>query len=272
MSEGVPRDWRLWVLLGAAIVSIVGVYLAEAIHKPYAEWPAQWPQYFEFADRRPFMRIPNFGDIFSNAPFLLTGAWGFFFVWRCQVRPDGHLTRVWEKWGALVMFAFVFLTGVGSAYFHWNPNNATLFWDRLPMAVVFMVFFALVIGERLSMQLGGRLLPFLLAIGVGSAVYWHWSELQGRGDLRPYGIMQFYPMVAIPFLLLAYPRRYSHSWIYAAILSCYIVAKVLENQDAEVLSLLGGAVSGHSLKHLAAGAATWFMVDLFRKRRALPQN
>ena len=268
--DELPRDWRLWVLIGASVLSVAGIYLAEAIHKPYAEWPAQWPSYFDFADRRPFLRVPNFGDVFSNAPFLLTGAWGFFFAWRCEVRPDGHLTRRWEKFASLVMFAFVFLTGIGSGYFHWNPNNATLFWDRLPMTAVFMAFFALVLGDRLSMRLAGRALPFLLLIGIGSAIYWHWSELNGHGDLRPYGIMQFYPLLAIPFILVVYPPRYSHSWIYAAILGCYVMAKILEEKDAEVLDLLQGTISGHSLKHLAAGAASWFMLQLIRKRRPIP--
>jgi hypothetical protein len=268
-DDRIPNDWRLWALCVAAVVTVLGVYFASAIKQPYPEWPAQWPEYFLFADRRAYFNVANFGDVMSNIPFLFTGAWGCYFMWHCQTRRDGHVLQIWEKWTAFLMFFFVFFTGVGSAYFHFHPSTATLFWDRLPMAFVFMLFFALVIGERLSMQLGKRLLPVLLLIGVGSVVYWRWSELQGTGDLRLYGIVQFYPMLAIPFLLIAYPPRYTHSRSYIGIFSCYFLAKILENQDPWVFSLLGETVSGHSLKHLAAAGATWFMVELFRKRRAL---
>jgi hypothetical protein len=36
-------------------------------------------------------------------------------------------------------FFGIMLTGFGSSYYHWSPNDDTLFWDRLPMVLVFMV-------------------------------------------------------------------------------------------------------------------------------------
>ncbi|MCB1096459.1 MAG: alkaline phytoceramidase [Verrucomicrobiae bacterium] len=268
-DDRVPNDWRLWVLCATGILTVVGVFVVNAIKQPYPEWPAQWPEYFLFADRRAFLKVANFGDVMSNVPFLFTGAWGCFFIWRCQARRDGHIIAVWEKSAAFAMFFFIICTGIGSAYFHLQPNPDRLFWDRLPMAIVFMLFFAIVIGDRLSLDLGRRLLPVLVIIGVGSVVYWRWSEARGVGDLRPFGIVQFFPMLAIPFLVVAYSPRYTHSRSYVGIFGFYLLAKILENRDPWVFSVLGETISGHSLKHLAAGCATWFMVDLFRKRRAL---
>jgi hypothetical protein len=268
-DDRIPNDWRLWTLCGAGILTIVGVFLASAIKQPYPEWPAQWPEYFLFADRRAFFKVANFGNVMSNVPLLFTGAWGCYFMWHCQARRDGHVIAEWEKRAAFAMFFFIICTGIGSAFFHFQPSAARLFWDRLPMVFVFMLFLAMVIGDRLSMDLGRCLLPVLLVIGLGSVVYWRWSEANGAGDLRPYGIVQFYPMLAIPFLLFAYPPRYTHDRSYIGIFGFYLLAKILEFQDPWVFSLLGETVSGHSLKHLAVGCATWFMVDLLRKRRAL---
>jgi hypothetical protein len=45
----------------------------------------------------------------------------------------------------------------------------------------------------------------------------------------------------------------------------YVIAKLLERWDQAIYERLG-FVSGHSLKHLAAGVATWYLVRLFRQK------
>jgi hypothetical protein len=57
----------------------------------------------------------------------------------------------------------IFLTGFGSSYYHWSPNDGTLFWDRLPMALV-----ASTVEERVNTKAGAVLLWPLFAIGVFS--------------------------------------------------------------------------------------------------------
>jgi len=37
---------------------------------------------------------------------------------------------VWSK------FVGVFLTGIGASYYHLQPDNRTLVWDRLPMILI----------------------------------------------------------------------------------------------------------------------------------------
>ena len=46
----------------------------------------------------------------------------------------------------LIFFVGVALVSAGSAYYHWSPSNPTLVWDRLPMTLGFMAFFAVIIG------------------------------------------------------------------------------------------------------------------------------
>jgi hypothetical protein len=43
-----------------------------------------------------------------------------------------------------------------------------------------------------------------LFTGLASVAYWAWSEAQGVGDLRPYALVQFLPMLLIPVLLLTH--------------------------------------------------------------------
>ena len=148
----------------------------------------------------------------------------------------------------LVFFAAVFFTGFGSAYYHVDPTDTTLVWDRLPMAVGFMSILAAIFAERVDSRLGRTLFPWLIAAGVGSVLYWHWFD-----DLRLYALVQFGSLLALVLLLL-YSRRPGSGWLWLA-LGFYALAKLFEAADAQVFALTDGIVSGHALKHLAAAAA-----------------
>jgi len=165
----------------------------------------------------------------------------------------------WERAALLVLFGGVTLTGVGSAWYHVTPTTATLVWDRLPMTLTFMPLLALVLGERVSERAGPWLLPLCLAAGVGSVVHWRLGEAAGAGDLRPYALAQFFPMLAIPLALALFPRRWIRGVDLLVALGWYALAKVFEAFDAPIYAL-GGVVSGHTLKHLAAAAgAAWLL-------------
>jgi hypothetical protein len=160
------------------------------------------------------------------------------------------------------------LTCFGSAYYHWSPDNSTLFWDRLPMAVCFIGIFAGVIGDRFSAKASRLWLWPMLALGVFSVFYWRFSELNGVGDLRPYVVVQFYTLAAICLLIILFPSRYTRSgWLIAGG-AAYIAAKILEALDHEIFSVVG--ISGHTLKHLAA-AATGFCIVAMLKRRKITE-
>ena len=90
--------------------------------------------YHHFADQRTLLEIPNFWNVVSNAPFAIVGLLGL-------IALGGAASRI--------LFAGVFLTAFGSAYYHLAPDDARLVWDRLPMTIVFMTLFALVINERI---------------------------------------------------------------------------------------------------------------------------
>lgn len=238
-----------------AAVLIAGVFL---LGDPVPQDPA----YHAFSDVRNLFGIPNFWNVISNLPFLVIGAAGLWFL-----RHDAE--RVCMQGNALayrVFFAGILLTAFGSAYYHLAPSNQTLLWDRLPMTIGFAGLLTVIIAEFISSNAARRLLLPLLGIGLGSVFYWAWSETQGAGDLRPYAIVQFLPMLLIPAVLLTHKPAIGDSRYFWWMLVFYVIAKVFEFMDPSILAL-GNLISGHSLKHLAAAMTpAVFLYALTRRR------
>jgi len=68
------------------------------------------------------------------------------------------IDTVWSK------FVGVFLTGIGSSYYHLYPDNRTLVWDRLPMTIAFMALFGAIVGEYISRRAARELFAPLLGL------------------------------------------------------------------------------------------------------------
>jgi hypothetical protein len=221
---------------------------------------AQDPSYHLFADRRRLLGVSNLLNVISNLPFLEVGALGLLFV----VRRRGAFTQRWERAAFATMFAGIGLTALGSGYYHLAPDNSTLFWDRTPMAIVFMSLFAIVIGDRIGPEAGRQLFLPLVAAGITSVLYWKWT-----GDLRPYGLVQYLSMPAMALMLLLLPRTHTGATWLAGAVGWYGLAKIFEALDARVYAL-GHLASGHTLKHLAAGVATWWLLEMMRTRQLAP--
>lgn len=251
-------------LLFAVTVAVVAIGLSlPRIPQPQS--------YHVFADQRRFLGIPNFGNVASNLPFAAIGLWGLVFLRTAsRERDPKHFRDGREAWPYGIVFTGLLLTAFGSGYYHLQPSNPTLLWDRLPMVLVFMSVVAAVIGERLSLRAGLWLLPVLLFIGISSVYQWHVSELQGAGDLRFYGAVQAYSVL---FLLVAVLLRpsYTRGRDLAIVAGFYILAKVLEALDKPIFEL-GHIVSGHTLKHLAAAAAGYWLLRMLQLRRPLPDR
>lgn len=254
--------WRimvLFVLLGGLIL--------------IALWVGRIPQpldYHNFADDRTMVGIPNALNVLSNLPFVIFGAMGLFYMFRMSDEDSrrAFLDR-WNRLSYWIMFAFVLLTGIGSSYYHANPINSTLYWDRLPLTVVFMAFMAIVIGERIGAKHGARLLGPLIFLGMASVTYWIWSEARELGDMRFYALVQFGGVLMITVLLPLFPSRYTRGMDFYIVLGWYMLAKALEHSDVTIYDFLGKQVSGHTLKHLTAAMATLWLIRMLKDRRLL---
>jgi hypothetical protein len=216
---------------------------------------AQDPRYHRFADTRGLLGVPNALDVLSNAGFAIVGLWGLLAV-RSATFVDRRERLPW-----LVLFAGVALTSAGSAWYHLHPTNASLVWDRLPMTLGFMGLFAALVGERVSVGWGVALLGPLVLLGAASVGYWTLTEARGAGDLRPYLLVQLYPLAAVPLLLSLFPARYTRGAELLVALAWYLAAKVVESHDAAIFDALR-FVSGHTLKHLFATAGAAWLVRM----------
>lgn len=224
---------------------------------------AQPLDYHHFADTRPVLGIPNGWNVLSNLPFLLVGLAGMAKL--LQGRTE---TTFRERPSYFIFFLGVALTCFGSGYYHWHPDNETLVWDRLPMAIGFMSLACAVVSERIHERLGQRLLAPLIVIGLASVAWWRWTEHQGHGDLRWYLLVQFLPLILVPAIMALYPPRYDRNLYLLYAVGFYLLAKLLELGDMEVFSATGGLMSGHSLKHLAAAVAVaWILAMVTRRKR-----
>ena len=248
--------FRTRVVLLVAVV--VGLTIATAL---VARIP-QDPAYHRFADQRTIFGIPHFFDVISNLPFLFIGAWGLFVA----LQSSRNMFAVSsERWPYVVLFVGVLLTAFGSSYYHWNPNNHTLVWDRLPMTVGFMGLLSAAIVERIHHRTGMRLLSTLVLLGIASVVYWYRTELAGSGDLRPYVLAQFGSLLLLILTLILFAPKYTGGKYIAYAIGFYALAKVLELLDAPIYHVLR-VVSGHTLKHLAAAAAVFWIVWMLKTR------
>lgn len=208
--------------------------------------------YHVFADARTCLGVANFGNVASNLLFLLTGIMGARWCWR-------HHSGARRSW--LVFFCGVALVFFGSAYYHGAPADDTLVWDRLPMTVAFMGLFAALVSEHLGAKLEPALLVTALAIGVFSVFWWQYS-----GDLRVYIWVQGAPLLAIPYVIAAFPGRYTHRhWLLYGV-GLYALAKAAELFDHQIYAATGAAVSGHSVKHLLAATAVFCIYRMLQQR------
>jgi len=241
MLASVHNRGRVLSLLALMLVSLAGLLLLPPI--------TQHQGYHGFADQRAFFGIPHFWNVVSNAPFVAIGAVG---LWQFRREP-----------AVVVLFLGITLTGFGSAYYHLNPNDHTLFWDRLPLAVTFMAILAIAIAERVDEKAGALLLWPLVAIGIISLLVWRWT-----GDLRLYGWAQFFPCLALPLMFFLFPPRYTGTYYWFVAAALYALAKLFEFSDKKIYSF-GSFLSGHTLKHLAAAAACYVILRYFQTRRPL---
>lgn len=241
-----PNDWRLYVL---AAIPVVALAIAATLG------PIAQPQsYHLFADRRAWLGVPNFGDVASNGAFLVTGALGL--VACIRWRPEGA-RRSW-----IVFFGGVVLVCAGSAYYHWSPTNQTLVWDRLPMTIGFMGLYIALLSEFVAPQLERYLLVPAVLLGIASVAYWVFTE-----DLRFYFGVQVLSLASVAAIVLTFRNSRGQNRYLGAAFVCYALAVACEQLDRQIFEHLNQAISGHTLKHLFAALAPFWIYRMLRARR-----
>ena len=254
----VSRRAGFTILVLVLLVVAVTAFLVPRIPQPLG--------YHDFADHRSWLGIPNFGNVVSNLPFAIFGVMGFAFLFSSS--SQGKFLDARERWPYLFFFIGLFLTAFGSGYYHADPVNGTLLWDRLPMTIAFTGLIAALVTERISVPAGiGSLVPLLL-LGGSSPIQWYWTELHGSGDLRFYAAVQFCAVLSLPLFIVLFPPRYTRSSDLAVVAGLYVLGKLLETFDRQIFAARH-LVSGHTLKHLAASLSGYWVLRMLRLRRPL---
>jgi Ceramidase len=215
--------------------------------------------YHLFADSRVLFRLPNFLNVVTNLPFLIVGFIGIRLTSSAKLKPQDKPIKIIY----LVFFVGILLTCLGSSYYHYSPDNSTLVWDRLPMTISFMAFFCVVVGKCVSARAGLILLGPLLTLGIISLIYWNSYD-----DLRPYILVQFLPILLIPVILWLYKGNQKNCNFVWLVLGFYLLSKIAESQDSIIYQHLH-FISGHSLKHLIAGLATYIVYASLKPKRTI---
>jgi hypothetical protein len=116
------------------------------------------------------------------------------------------------------------------------------------------------IAERISVHAGTRLLWPLVAAGAGSVAWWRWTE-----NLWPYMAAQYFSIFLIGWLLLLFAPSYTRSGDLLVITGLYVLAKVAERLDGWIYARTRW-ISGHTLKHLIAAVAVYWLLRMLRQR------
>ena len=255
ITKALTIKQKTGILVGILAMLLAGAFLL-------APFPVD-PNYHNFADRRSIWGIPNFTSVVSNLPFGIAGLMGLWLI------LGANRKTIFEaKYHALpyvIFFAAVSAVTIGSSYYHWAPANYPLFWDRVPIAIAFMGIFAGFLADRIDQRVGVFcLMPLLIVLTIASML-WDLSHIEQGGDLRFYALVQIYPIITLPLLCKLFPKsRYTTTKHMLLMLSWYVLAKILEVLDRSTFEALGGVVSGHTLKHLAASMAVFTVISMLK--------
>ena len=220
--------------------------------------------YHDFADQSRVWGVPHFCDVTSNLGFALAAFWGWITLGPAREHPGlRHGVS-----GYRLFLAGLFLTALGSTWYHLAPDNARLVWDRLPIALACAGLLAGVLGDVRRRDSSG--MAGLLALAaVASVAWWYFTDLAGAGDLRPYLLLQGLPILLIPLWQWIHKAPTADRLAFGGALAIYIVAKLTEANDHAIAAVLG-PITGHTLKHLlATGAAALIVGRLAYRVRAL---
>jgi hypothetical protein len=237
---------KLILIFGLTLVSVALMLFVERINQDKA--------YHLFADSRLIAQIPNFFNVVTNTPFVVLGILG---VRICLIKRS--------TLPYLLFFISIFMTGIGSGYYHLWPDNFTLAWDRLPLAISIIALLCAVVSDCISKKFGLWLLMPLISLAIAAVLYWYCTELKGQGDLRPYILAQFMPIALLPLITWMYKGNQKGCAYVWKLLGVYVLAKIAEALDTQIYNQLQ-VISGHSIKHLLAGFATYIVYAALRRR------
>lgn len=217
--------------------------------------------YHDFADHSLWGSVPHAADVLSNFGFAIVGIWGWW-----HLSPQREHPALRASWfGYRLLLVGLMLTAAGSTYYHLAPDDYRLIWDRLPIAVACAGLLAAVRAETVARHDARSEAAILALLAVFSVAWWCFTGEQGQGDLRPYLLLQLLPILLVPLWQALHGSDRRDRLYFGAALFIYVLAKLAELNDHQLLQA-SGALSGHTLKHLLATFAAALIVGRLVQR------
>ena len=273
VSEAEANWWRY----GSWLTGMTLLLCALALCLPSVPVP---DSYHAFADQVTWWGfLPHARDVLSNAAFALAG-WALLWQGRRYVRAGVAHKRVLPAlhvagWGLV-------LTAVCSSVYHLQPDARGLVLDRLGMSVAFAGVLGLLVADRFAPV---RVLPAMavaLLLGVACTVgdFLHNNTLPWvLYQLGLLGLMLLAPWITRGPSVQGVAQGVQGQALQALlgvawwqVLVFYALAKVCELGDQAFWQLTGEIISGHSLKHIAAAAAVWPVLQALRAQVKAAKN
>jgi hypothetical protein len=253
-TDVAPRKlpWRGAALGAVTVTPAIGVAWMHPV--------INGPSFHRYADARAIFGIPYFGDVISNLPFVLVGLAGLFAARRVVGLPRGLVA---------LFFAGILGIGVGSGVYHVHPMDETLAFDWLPIVLSLGWLSALLLADRVDRR-AGRIAAVVLPLAAIASVVWWWAGggTSAGGDMRWYAFLQLLFVALVPVILLLYPRGHLDRTYLLLGVGCFILARVVHSVDHDVLAVTG--ISGHTMKHLVAALAAFFVLRAVRRACPAP--
>lgn len=240
-----PRRIASTLALRRERIALVGFLLLVllALLGPSITQPAH---YHQFADQRAWGPLPFAMDVLSNLAFAL---WAVLAAWYWARLDISHRHSA-RGYASVLFLAGLWLTTLGSAWYHLAPDNAGLLVDRAAMTVAFAGLVALGFAERVSAR-SSVLAALAVLLGGGLALY-HWTR---TGELLPWAVVQGGGMLVLLTLAALPPESNKPAVNWLAVIVIYALAKLCEAGDQFIFHWSDGWISGHTLKHLIASCA-----------------
>lgn len=246
-----------------SLVAVLFALLALTVFGPRTE---QAGAFHVFANQGTWLGIEHAADVLSNLPFGLGGLWGFWILNRISTQavtlsPREQIRNICIA----VFFSGLLATGMGSSWYHLQPDNTGLAIDRLTMVIAFAGLLGVAACERVSPRSG--LLLVVITLMAGPASLWYGSL---TGNLLPWGVVQFGGMALLIGLSFVRPEGQAISLIGVVVI--YALAKVCEHFDPQIFELSAHWVSGHTLKHLVASLVIFVVINALASSSHSPES
>jgi len=215
--------------------------------------------YHHFADTRLICGVHNGADVLSNLAILAAGLVNLCWCWRRRASDAVQMPGM-----LMVSLGFV-MAAAGSAVYHLRPTDATLVWDRLPMTVIFAGILAMLYTSITGRRVPWSQLASLVAPAMLTALIW-----ARFGELWPYALLQYGGLAAVVGFTIS--RKVANPSGWWALICCYGVAKLLEMFDSSIWVATDHVLAGHSLKHIACGAAGIALLAIVKPLRSSESN